>query len=196
LSLGVVGPAALGEPVQKFVHEVIDTRKPRGWHAQLKNEPTLQLTYQRSWRAYASAELFGFSMDATPHAGAAIGNVFDYVNTGFTLRFGRHLPDDYGPPRVSPSLPGSGFYKADRFGWYLFAGVDGRAVAHNMFLDGNTFADSRSVDRRLLVGDFQAGIAVVMGSWRFAYTHVLRTREFDGQDTPDKFGAFSISAQF
>src|SRR3546814_11015068 len=31
----------------------------------------------------------------------------------------------------------------------LFAGVEGRAVLRNIFLDGNTFADSHSVDEAL-----------------------------------------------
>lgn len=67
------------------------------------------------------------------------------------LRLGQRLPLDYGPPRIQPSLPGSGFFvpPQDRFGWYLFAGVEGRAVARNIFLDGNTFRDSRSVDKEL-----------------------------------------------
>lgn len=113
------------------------------------------------------------------------------------MRFGENLPNDYGPPRIQPSLPGSAFYDpSDGFGWYIFAGIEGRAVAHNIFLDGNTFQDSRSVDKKPFVGDLQAGIAVTLWRTRVSYTHVLRTREFDGQDTTDSFGAFSASFRF
>lgn len=198
LSLGVVGPSSLAEQTQKYVHEQTGADEPRGWDAQLRDEPAVQLTYQRSWRALASGEVAGLSVDATPHLGAAVGNVYVYGNAGLTLRVGQNLPDDYGPPRINPGLPGSGYFPyADRVSWYLFAGVEGRAVARNLFLDGNTSRDDGpSVDKRPFVGDVQAGLAVTWRGARFAYTHVLRTEEFEGQGDADQFGAFSVSWQW
>lgn len=146
---------------------------------------------------FDSLTVSGFGFDATPHAGGALDNVFTYANAGLMLRFGRRLPLDYGPPRIQPNLPGSGFFvPQDGFGWYLFAGMEGRAVARNIFLDGNTFRDSRSVDKELLVGDLQCGIALTWRNVRLSYTHVLRTREFETQDEADEFGAFSLSVRF
>lgn len=198
VSIGMVGPAALAHETQDFIHDIVDSPKAQGWDSQLKNEPTLQFTYQRSWQSPEFHLPGGFGIDATPHAGASLGNVYVYANSGAMLRIGQNLPVDYGPPRVQPSLPGSGYFERapGGFGWYLFAGVDGRAVAHNIFLDGNTFATSRSVDKETLVGDAQFGLAVVVDGVRFAYTHVLRTREYAGQDTDDQFGAFSVSLAF
>ena len=116
---------------------------------------------------------------------------------GLILRVGRDLPDDYGPPRIRPSLPGSDFFvPTGAFGWYLFAGVEERAVARNIFLDGNTFAHSRSVDKNTWVGDFQYGIAVTVGATRIALTEINRTREFEGQQHPDSFGALTVGFRF
>ncbi len=197
LSLGVVGPAALGEETQSFVHELIGADDPKGWDTQLENEPSVQLTYQHNWRSLVSERLLGMEWDATPHLGGALGNVFIYGNAGITLRVGQNLPVDFGPPRIDPGLPGSGFFEpAGRLGWYIFAGVDGRAVARNLFLDGNTLRESREVDKKPFVGDLQAGVAVTFGSMRLAYAQVLRTREFDGQDEADSFGALSLSLRF
>lgn len=195
LSLGVVGPASLAHQTQDFIHRIVDSPLAEGWDTQLKNEPTLQFTYQRSWQSPRIEMPFGFGMDATPHAGIALGNVFTYANGGLTLRLGQNLPVDYGPPRVQPSLPGSGYFERESgsVGWYLFGGVDGRAVARNIFLDGNTFADSRSVDKEPFVGDVQFGLAVIIEDVRFAYTHVVRSREFEGQAHTDQFGALSVS---
>lgn len=198
VSVGVVGSASLAHQTQDFIHSIVDSPEAQGWSKQLKNEPTLQFTYQRSWQSPEFKLPAGFGIDATPHAGAAIGNVYDYANMGMMFRFGQNLPIDYGPPRVQPSLPGSGYFEKapGGFGWYLFAGVDGRAVAHNIFLDGNTFRDSRSVKKENFVGDAQIGLAVVIDGVRLAYTHVLRTREYVGQDASDQFGAFSVSFAF
>ena len=197
LSLGVVGPASLADETQTWWHEVIGADEPRGWGTQLPNEPAIQLTYQRSWRALASGELFGFATDLTPNVGAAVGTVFVYGEAGATVRVGQHLPRDYGPPRIQPSLPGSGFFVTEEdFGWYLFGGVTGRAVAHNVFLDGTLLRDSRSVEKENFVGDLQAGVAATVGDVRLAYTHVLRTREFQTQEETDAFGAISLSVRF
>lgn len=197
LTLGIVGPASLAEQTQKFVHEITDSTKPRGWDTQLKNEPGVILTYQRSWRRFIEETALGNTFDMTPHAGGAIGNVLTYANAGLTLRLGRRLPHDYGPPRIQPSLLGSGFFVPQNgFGWYLFAGVEGRAVGRNIFLDGNTFRDSRSVDKEPLVGDLQFGFALTWSDVRLGYTHVLRTREFKTQGKTSEFGAVSLSIQF
>lgn len=199
LSLGVVGPAAMAHETQDVIHRIVNSPLANGWDTQLENEPTLQFTYQRSWQSPEFDLPLGFTVDATPHAGFALGNVFTYANTGAMLRFGQNLPTDYGPLRVQPSLPGSGYFEPSRrgsIGWYLFAGVDGRATAHNIFLDGNTFRDSRSVDREVFVGDAQFGFAVVLDGVRFAYTYVLRTREYRSQADADEFGVVSVSFRF
>ncbi|HEX6960095.1 MAG TPA: lipid A deacylase LpxR family protein [Ferrovibrio sp.] len=197
VSLGVVGPASLAEQSQKFVHSIIGSPEPQGWDSQLKNEPAVQMFYERSWRSPAFHLPAGVDLDATPHAGGALGNVFTYGNMGMMFRLGQNLPLDYGVQRIFPSLPGSGYFEpVNDVGWYFFAGVDGRAVARNIFLDGNTFADSRSVDKRTYVGDAQFGIAVIVKGVRIAYTHVLRTKEFETQDSADRFGALSVSFRF
>lgn len=86
--------------------------------------------------------------------------------------------------------------KRSGLAWYAFADVQGRGVAHDIFLDGNTFASSQSVDKRLFVGDAQLGIAFIYEGVRLAVTQIFRTREFDGQRQPDRFGAISLSVNF
>jgi hypothetical protein len=136
-------------------------------------------------------------LDFTPHLGAALGNVFTYGNAGGTLRYGKRLPDGYGPPRIQPGLPGTGdFSPGSGFGWYLFAGIEGRAVGRNIFLDGNTFRDSRSVDKKRLVGDLQFGFVLDWSDVCLGYTHVLRTREFRTQGSNDGFGSLILSVKY
>ena len=197
LDFGIVGPQSYADDTQKFVHGVIGAKQPQGWSHQLKNEPGLVLTYERTWRSIAQVYPLGFAADLSPHVGGSLGNVFTQGAGGFMLRIGRDLPDDYGPPRIRPSLPGSDFFvPTGRFGWYLFAGVEERAVARNIFLDGNTFAHSTSVDKNTWVGDFQYGIAVTFDAVRIALTEVDRTREFEGQQHPDSFGALTVGLRF
>lgn len=197
LSIGMVGPAALAEQGHKLIHRAVGVDEPQGWDTQLGNEPGIVLAYQRSWRGFATSVLSGTQLDLTPHAGAALGNVFTYANAGVTVRYGKRLPGDYGPPRIQPAIPAFGDYSpASDFGWFLFAGIEGRAVARNIFLDGNTFRDSRSVDKEPLVGDFQFGFALDWPTVRFSYTHVVRTREFRTQNEIDQFGSLNVSLKY
>ncbi len=197
LQLGVIGPDSFAEQTQKFVHRIVHVDAPQGWNTQLGNEPGLVLTYERSWRAYASGHVLGFSIDLNPHVGGAVGNVYDYVNAGAMVRLGYDLPNDYGPLRIDPGLPGSNFYEPrDGFGWYLFAGVDGRAVGRNLFLDGNTFQPSRHTAKLPLVGDLQVGAAISLARVRIAFTHVFRTKEYHAQPGVDQFGAVGVSFRF
>lgn len=197
VDLGVVGPLSLAEQTQIWWHDVIGVNRPNGWENQLDNEPTLQFTGERKWRnVFADADT-GLGFDVSPHIGAALGNVHIYGAGGVTLRFGQDLTSDYGAPRIRPSLPGSTYFSSnDGFGWYLFAGAEGRAIARNMFLDGNSFTSSHSVDKEYFVGDFQAGFAVTFGNARLAYTQVYRTKEFEQQREEDRFGAVTLGVRF
>ena len=204
LNAGMIGPASLADKTQIEYHKLIDVQVPEGWENQLHNEPGVVLYYERKWRNLWEANISSLpvldelAFDLTPHLGGALGNVYTYGAGGVTLRIGEDLPDDYGPPRLRPALPGSDYFRPDDwFGWYFFAGFEGRAVLRNIFLDGNTFRDSHSVDKYPLVGDLQAGLAVMLGERvRLAYTHLWRTKEFREQDAPDQFGTLSLSVRF
>ncbi|MEQ8395955.1 lipid A deacylase LpxR family protein [Thalassobaculum sp.] len=201
LSLGVIGPSAQGELAQKTVHEVINSPEPQGWDHQLHDEPAVLLNLERRWVVPSETIFDDLRADVSPHVGAALGNVFTHAAAGLTVRFGKPPKFDYGPPRLQPHTPGSEYFAPpgdddDAIGWYLFAGVEGRAVARNIFLDGNTFRDSRSVDKELLVGDLSAGAVVTFGDVRLTYVQVMRTKEFDGQEGPSMFGGFSAGYRF
>lgn len=198
LQLGVIGPLSLAEQTQKTVHRLIDTTLPQGWNHQLDTEPGIALLAERKWRTPETKLGAGaVAVDVIPHVGAALGNVYTHISAGAMARIGHNLGFDYGPPQIQPALSGlEAIDSPGAFGWYLFAGVEGRAVGRNIFLDGNTFSDSHNVDKHTLVGDFQVGAALVSGRWRLAFSHVFRTREFEGQNEADRFGAVSLSARF
>lgn len=197
LTLGVVGPASGADDVQDFVHDLVGSPDPQGWDNQLKNELGVMITYERKWRNMVELTPFGLGVDVTPSLGASIGNVYTHAAAGAVVRLGYDLPSDYGPPLISPNLPGSDFFiPTQRFGWYLFTGIEARAVARNIFLDGNTFTDSHSVDKRNFVGGLQAGAAISIGDVRVAYTHIFRTEEFKRQPDNDQYGALNVSWRF
>ncbi|MBU8546965.1 MULTISPECIES: lipid A deacylase LpxR family protein [Roseomonadaceae] len=198
LQAGVVGPAALGEFVQNTVHEAIRVDTTKGWDSQLRDELALNLVFERTVRT-APLELGGLQADMLPSYTVALGNVSTYAGAGVTFRIGQGLEADYGAPRIRPGLVGSAFFQPrEEFGWYGFIGGQGRAIARDIFLDGNTWRDGGpSVDKRPLVADATAGLVVHWRGLRLAYSHVWRTEEFYGQRGGlASFGSVGFTARF
>jgi lipid A 3-O-deacylase len=195
LELGIVGPSALGEESQRGIHQLLGAPDPQGWDSQLHDEVAFAVSFDRRWRALRAFANVpgGLEMDLSPSAGATLGTLRTEARVGLTARIGWRIDNDYGPPRVRPSLAGVDHFAGGPLSWSLFAGVQGRAVAHNLFLDGNTYEDSASVERTPLVADFQTGFTISAGDWRLAYTYVWRTEEFETQPTRQDFGALALS---
>lgn len=199
LTAGVVGPAALGEPIQKFIHRQIGAEKPEGWDNQIKNEPGLMLAWRRRWPDTFSLTTDELAFSMEPNLGATVGNIYTLAETGLTFRLTPR--DDQWqdtPLHVRPSLPGSGFFRPhrNRLGWMLFAGLQGRGVLQNIFLDGNTFTDSPHAEKNHFVMDANAGVALTYGNFRLSYTAVYRTEEFENQDNAALFGGISVGYRF
>lgn len=196
IEIGIVGPSALGEQIQDVHHDLMGRGSAKGWDNQLKDEPGLHLIFERKWRS-PSATLIpvdALETDVIPHIGISLGNVITEFGLGATLRVGRNLQADFGPPRIRPGLPGSdGYQRKTDLDWYVFFGPEVRYVARNIFLDGNTWKDSHSVDRRPFVLDTQVGLAVLFGGTRITYTHVIMSPEFNEQREWDQFGAITFS---
>ena len=88
------------------------------------------------------------------------------------------------------SAPGS------PLGFHVFARADGRALAHNIFLDGNTFGDSPSVGHNVFVADLSTGFVLNWHNTKMSYAVVYRTREFNAQIAPQLFGTVSLNVTF
>jgi lipid A 3-O-deacylase len=200
-SIGVVGPMALGRQTQKMVHRYItDSPEPKGWSNQLDNEIGLNASWQRRWPQFYGMEVGeNLWFSTAPQIGLSLGNIYTHAETGINFRLSpksERLSDL--PLRVRPAMPGTGYYPKPDGGWSwsLFGGVDGRVVGRNIFLDGNTFEDSPSVDKKRFVYDLNAGVDVTYGQSRLSYTLVKRSKEFDDQQDDAVFGALSISRRF
>ncbi len=206
LAGGIIGPSALGEQAQNEVHRFWGMETAKGWDHQLHDEPALMLSWTRTWRANDAAGK-GWGWDMLPHIGLNAGTPFTQAVAGGEVRLGWNLPPDFGSSTIRP---GSGIYAPgsenplsrgsgsflDNCSVYLFAGIEGRGVAHNTFLDGNTWKDSRSVDKFPFVGEFDWGFALSVHDFRLSYTHAIRSKELHGQNKGQNFGAITLGYTF
>jgi lipid A 3-O-deacylase len=197
LQIGLIGPGALGRQAQDLVHEILGDRRARGWDRQLKDEPVLNLFWDRTWRVPAfDMPAAGLAVDVLPNTALALGNAQIHAGLGGRVRLGQGLAADFGPPRIRPALGTAPAPVGDGFGWYLFAGAGARVVGRDITLDGNTWRESASVDHRPFVGDLELGAAAFWRGVRLSYTHVWRSKEFVAQPKPFQFGSIALSVAF
>ena len=189
---GMVGPWAIGRQVQNGVHSIMGISHAQGWSHQIHNEPGLNLVYERRYRFSTNRARDGWGADLIPHAGLSLGNILTYANAGAEVRAGYCLPADFGSSLIRASGDSNALVR-QRLSVFLFAAADGRAVARDITLDGNTFEDSPSVDKRPLVADLYTGIGLGTRHWQFTYAQAYRTKEFSGQANRSGFGSVSVS---
>lgn len=202
LALGIVGPWALGKQTQTFIHHHVSTSSddPHGWEHQLHNEPGLMLSWGREypdlWSTHIDKALY---LSLAPSIGTSLGNVYTLAQAGLNFRIAPYA-ERYAdlPARVRPSTPGTGYFPKPDGGWSwgFFGGVTGYAVARNIFLDGNTWEDSPSVDKKHFVYDKNIGFDLILGNNRISYTMTNRSKEFDGQDAKSYFGSLAYTRRF
>jgi hypothetical protein len=201
IQLGIVGSHSFAEQTQKLVHKLSDNQRPNGWDNQIKNELGLAVVYERRWRFFYNGPVGESGLDFIPHLGGALGNVHTYANAGMEARIGWNLPRDFGTSLIRPAGDSNAplndhdprLSHDQNFSLYVFAGADGRGVLRNIFLDGNTFTDSHSVDKKYFVADVGVGIGLIIHRFKLTYTHVLQTKEFKGQKDNQTFGSITIA---
>ncbi|MBN2332799.1 MAG: lipid A deacylase LpxR family protein [Deltaproteobacteria bacterium] len=193
IQLGLVGPESYAENSQKLVHELRDLQTPNGWDHQLHNEPGIVLAFERKWLFHPHKDGLGWA--TIGHTGGTLGNVATYLNGGLEVRLGWNIPENFGVSLIRPA-GSTRMGVTCRPSFYLLGALDSRLVFRDIFLDGNTFTDSHSVDKEPLVADLAAGVACSYGRFMLTFTQVLRTKEFKKQTDSHSFGAISLSCFF
>jgi lipid A 3-O-deacylase len=129
LTVGLVGPGALGKEAQCGVHALLGQRCPAAWHTQLDNEPVFAtngalITQDRT-------SLLGVAALSESSLGVTIGTLETSASGAYMTRgeFGRY---------------------------HVAAGPRTKLVLRDITLDGNTFQDSPRVDKHHVVNSIDA----------------------------------------
>jgi lipid A 3-O-deacylase len=202
IDLGIVGPHSYAETMQKAIHRWTNSDYPNGWENQIRDEPFLNLYFERKWRVSPGNWGRGFGYDAIPHAGCAVGNAFTAVNTGGQIRFGWNLPNDFGTILIGPGSDTNAPIddqdprvnkKSPRWGIHVFTAVDAYACLRDITLDGNSIRSSERVDKYPFVAHITGGLGMIAGRFKVTYAYVVSTREYTTQKVRQRYGAITIS---
>ncbi len=189
-AFGMVGPSSLAEESQRIVHKTIGSEIPQGWDYQLKDEFVFQLEYGRMWRRW----LLEDRADLILLADLALGTIETFASSGTFVRFGNDLEYTY----VTPSLRATRTVNpiAIDGGWFVFAGFNAHLYARRIFVDGNTFKESRSTELDHTQFSFAAGFTF---SWKRLSASIAMENAHILEDSPDavsRYGSLTLAWKY
>ena len=187
LLLGVVGPISTAKYVQTVVHKFTDARQPEGWDHQIKNEPVFRVQMEKTWRLY-DATLLNTELDLLSGVTAGVGNYESKIGVGLGVRWGQSLSESFSSSTVFPIEKFSTLVP-NRNGWFLFANASLNYVANDIFIDGNSFEDSHSVELVHLQRGIAAGVMVNIYHWNLTYNVLYYSDQYETETGVSRYGS-------
>lgn len=176
VQLGIVGPPALGEQMQRFFHSLgPDYQRPMNWSRQLPFEPGFVVRYSRMTQVVGFADGDRWRGSIVSHLGGAVGTIATDAVAGLGIRADISLVpgrNDAASPRVVLSLDGR-----ERF------------VVRDEFLDGTLFRRSERMSKRPLVGEGSAAVSFYWRQLGLTYRVNKLGRQYDGQQMMSSWGS-------
>jgi lipid A 3-O-deacylase len=180
LTLGVTGPPSLADQAQRKAHELMSryTSVPVGWDTQVRFEPGVIVDARQRWLLFSGTVRGVRLVDAVVGVGASLGNVLTNAEAGADLRMGINMSHPWRRTRNRGPVEILGVI-----------GVRGQAIAHSIFLDGNTLNPDRRVTRIPGVADVHASAGFRLGPLVIAYAVTRRSQEYTTGPRSHAFGS-------
>ncbi len=125
LSIGIIGPAALGKEIQTSIHEATNGRVPRGWDNQIQDHPIINYGIDYEKEMLRVSDYFNIAANGS----AMVGNMYTKASVGFNSSLGLiHNP-----------------YKNDqqkKFKIYTYLHTTVSLVGYDGTLQGDLFSDN------------------------------------------------------
>jgi len=198
---GIVGSAALGEPVQSGFHSLIGGDDPEGWSNQLDNEPVVNLYWERKHKLARAR-----SADVAVAVGGNLGNLYTGAKVTLESRFGFHLPAGFvhlpDPLGYGLSYATTAPQEGKQCAFYASVALRTSYAAYTILLDGNTFADSQSIDYNRVVHAVIGGLHYERRSWGMHFNWLFSTDSLDEdvvapeEDTALDYGTLTLDFRF
>ncbi len=202
LQVGIVGPASYTKEYQKVFHQLMSAPDPKGWGHQLNNEVGVQLDYQHKWR-FIPAKFLGVSSSVIPYVSGEFGNIAIKANAGASFRLGWNVPNDFDTSTIDDVGEGGVPTQATHliksnhpWSLYLNLASGGSVVARDIFLDGNTFSKSHSVEKNLFRAYGRYGFSARYKQYELNFVNIYNTEHYKSQDFGHRYSGIYLSYLF
>jgi len=183
LFLGVIGPISFAEESQTWVHGMINSPKPEGWHNQVSNDIILNynITIEKQI-LYPSKSILLLGFVETYS-----GTLYNAAGMGFMLRIGKFNNYFNGAPKIDVGVK-------NKYQLYVFMRPTARVVIGNALMEGGLISqltqsqqgytlDKDLVERLCVLYD--VGLTFEMPGFSISLIQKLRTPEFKGSHSQE-----------
>ena len=181
LSIGIMGPGALGFQIQDDIHKWLKNPRPHGWQYQTKND--IIINYQLNYEKQLLHAGNNFLLNTT--AQARLGTLNDKLSGGFNFMAGR-FNKRFRPVTYEKRKAEFYFYSQGKVN---FIGYDA-SMQGGLFTRNNPYVIAGSDVNRIT---FQADAGIIVNFKRLylSYTQSILTKEFNG-GTYHRWGGVSM----
>lgn len=205
LQIGVTGDPSLTRNTQHFIHKRLGMIQWPGWQNQLPSEATFCFFFKRYYRLRClehQNQAGKFETDGFAFWHTDLGTLYLRGGVGMSYRFGYNLPNTSQELSIAgASFPASPFARNKKsisnWSYYGFAGMSGRFVGRDMFLDGTAFHSSpRYVHKFPFVADVSGGIGVKYKNVELLFGYTVRSKEYHTQHAAQTLGSIQLRVMF
>jgi len=129
-----------------------------------------------------------------------LGNVKTQLSAGALLRFGWNPLKDFAPAPIDvggeSGIPIHAQSSCDLKSPWSFTfniAFAGQAVAHNIFLDGNTFESTQHVEKENFISSAYYGFTLRYKHFAFNYVLARYSKQFKTEEKEHSYGSILIS---
>jgi len=204
LKIGAIGPSSYGEQIQNTVHTIVGAGLAMGWKNQIGNELGINLGYNYKLR-YVPTPIYGWLESSyVPYFEADLGNVSTRASLGIFMRVGYNIPKDFGLSTLDNATDSSipvydeqeVCLKKD-FSFSFNLTTSGSVVARDIFLDGNTFSQSHSLEKNPYVAYFGVGLSLRYRAFSLDFMNTMNSKKAkDVQNYNQTVGTVIASWQY
>jgi len=180
ITIGMIGPAALGDEIQTGIHKWIDDDIPRGWQYQVKNDLILDYEIDYEKQLLRLTNYFAVSN----YTKLRLGTLNTKASAGFTVTAG------------IINAPFTSYKNKNTFQVYVYGQPVASVIGYDAALQGGLFnkkspytISGNDMERFTLATHF--GLVIQYRSLFFEYSQSLLTREFKS-GKPHAWGGFKI----
>ncbi|PSW05492.1 lipid A deacylase LpxR family protein [Photobacterium lipolyticum] len=192
--LGTVGPNALAEEGQRFIHAIIGSDEPMGWDFQIRNQVVFNIGYQGHHLLNREQAGLMEQYDVSGVGRINIGNYQSEAALGAVGRWGSNLIANFGSVGFTPGkFFDVSVLSTSASGYHLFTGIEGRYRFNDITVEGDRPDEVPDTHIEHLQATAVAGFVYYQPKWGLSLSLATGTREFkEDKHSTHSNGSFEI----
>lgn len=192
---GVIGPAALGEEAQTFLHSNFGFYDIEGWQFQINNELAFNSSLSYTGLLVRDTEN---TFDLTANAYANLGTTFTGAGAGAMFRLGK-INELFNSVLTNSRISNSKTDSLPKGEFFFYAQPMIHAVAYDATVSGGLFREDKgpvTYGTKPLVLSQEFGVMYGSRRWTLDFSVIYKSREVKSRARPHQYGSFTAFYRF